>query len=121
MPKTEPRSELVYDWSIGETGWGDDMNANLARIGRFGFHLTVIDRDLTEPPETPTHGDAYIVGAGATGDWDGHDDDVAIYDTGDWVFGTPRGGWTAVVLDEKKVVGYFEGEGWSTGVELDPT
>ena len=61
MPaSTETRSGLFYGWSLGESGWNAQMDANLLRIGRFGFHLTVKDRDLdrsariTWPPVTPT-------------------------------------------------------------------
>jgi len=35
--------------------------------------LNILDRDLTGPPGGESEGDAYIVAATATGDWDGED------------------------------------------------
>lgn len=60
----------------------------------------VIDKDLTSPPGAPSEGDIYIVGGSATGDWNGQDDDLAIYQDGAWVFVTPLNGWIAWVNDE---------------------
>ncbi|HEX7128595.1 MAG TPA: DUF2793 domain-containing protein, partial [Rhodanobacteraceae bacterium] len=76
MASTEPRSGLKYAWGTGFNGWGDDMNANLLLLGRFGFHLSVKDRTTTTPPATPADGDTYIVGASATGAWSGKDNQV---------------------------------------------
>jgi hypothetical protein len=63
---------------------------------------TVIDKDLTVPPGSPSDGDAYIVGTtdSSSGDWQGHDDDVAYYQSSGWVFATPIEGWLAYVQDE---------------------
>jgi len=44
--------------------------------GRFRA-ISVKDKDLTAPPGAPAEGDSYIVGAAATGLWDGHDDEIA--------------------------------------------
>ena len=49
---TEPRSGLFYGWALGENNWKEGMDANLLHIGRFGFHLSVKDRDLTTPPSS---------------------------------------------------------------------
>jgi len=32
---TEPRSGLKYGWSLGESGWNADMDANLTAVGLF--------------------------------------------------------------------------------------
>jgi len=48
-----------------------------------------IDNALTTPPATPAEGDMYIVAAGGTGDWLGHDTDLAIYVNSVWLFVTP--------------------------------
>lgn len=71
----------------------------------------VIDKDLTTPPASPSEGDIYIVGASATGAWDGQDDDVAIYQDGGWVFVTPSDGWIAWVTDESTLYVYESGWG----------
>lgn len=118
MPaSTEPRSGLKHGWSLGESGWGADMNANLLRIGRFGFHLSVKDRDLTAPPGTPTAGDMYIIAATPTGAWAGHAAEVAIWDGAAWVFGVPRTGWLAYIEDEQKL-SIFRAGAWSAGISI---
>lgn len=60
----------------------------------------VIDKDLTAPPGSPVEGDIYIVGASATGAWATHDNNLAIYQSGAWVFIIPLDGWIAWVNDE---------------------
>lgn len=118
MPSsTEPRSGLVYGWSLGESGWNTGMDANLLKIGRFGFHLSVKDRDLATPPASPAAGDTYIVAASPTGAWVGHATHVAVWDGTAWQFGTPRTGWIAHIEDEAKLCAFRSGA-WSTGVAL---
>jgi hypothetical protein len=113
MPaQIEPRSGLFWGWDLGESGWKPGMDANLLKLGRFGFHLSVKDRDLVAPPGSPAAGDTYIVAASATGDWAGMDGQVAIWDGAAWQYGTPRKGWTAYLEDEDVRVTY-KGTGWS--------
>ena len=118
MPSsTEPRSGLQYGWNLGENGWNTGMDANLLSIGRFAYHLSVKDRDLTAPPGGPTEGDSYIVGPAATGAWATHDGKVAFWSGSAWVFGIPRIGWVAYVEDEEKLIAYKSG-GWSAGISI---
>lgn len=114
---TDPRSGIKHGWSLGESGWNEDMDGNLLLIGQAGFHLSIKDRDLTAPPGSPTAGDAYIVGASATGDWASQDDDVAVYDGVEWVFYTPRIGYIAYLEDEEKLTA-FKAAGWSAGIAI---
>lgn len=108
----EPRSGLNYGWSLGESGWHVGVNENWTRIGRFGFHLSVKDRDLSAPPGSPAAGDSYIVAASATGDWAGKDGQVAVFAGTDWVFGEPRAGWKSYVEDEAVLV-VWSGSAWT--------
>ena len=58
--------------------------------------LTVESRTLTAPPATVSGdvGKRWIVAASATGDWAGHDDDIALCTAaGLWRFITPREGF----------------------------
>jgi hypothetical protein len=113
MPaQIEPRSGLFWGWDLGESGWKPGMDANLLRLGRFGFHLSVKDRDLVAPPGSPAAGDTYIVAASATGAWAGKSDQVAIWDGTAWQYGVPRKGWTAYLEDEDIRVTY-KGTTWS--------
>lgn len=111
---TEPRSGLFYGWALGENNWKDGMDANLLRIGRFGFHLSVKDRDLTTPPTTPAAGDTYIAAATSTGAWTGKDGQIAVWSGTEWVFATPRSGWKAFIEDEQ-VMSVYNGTSWPIG------
>jgi len=114
---TEPRSGIKYGWSLGESGWNSDMDANLKAIGRFAYHLSIKDRDLTAPPGSPTPGDTYIPAATATGAWAGKEKQIAIWDGSAWVFGVPREGWVASIDDEDLMIRY-DGSAWSTGISF---
>lgn len=113
----EPRSGLNYGWSLGENNWNTGMDNNLLWLGRFGTHLSVLDRNLSTPPGSPASGDTYIVGSSATGDWATHEGHVAIWDGSAWVFGIPRIGWIAYIEDEE-VLSAFKAGGWSAGVAI---
>ncbi|WP_158083548.1 DUF2793 domain-containing protein [Manganibacter manganicus] len=75
--------------------------------------LTVIDRDLTEPPDTNAEGDRYIVALSASGEWQGQDSRVAIWRDGAWQFLTAGIGWRAWIVDEEVLV-YWSGSAWET-------
>jgi len=70
----------------------------------------VEDRDLTTPPGSPSSGQVYIPKATATGSWAGHEDDLAIYDSG-WVFLTPDEGWIVYLQDEDLMI-FWDGTYW---------
>jgi hypothetical protein len=88
-------------------------NEALARLD-LAVQLAVIARDLTTPPASPAQGDRYLVPAGATGDWAGQHDRIALRDMGAWVFQTPVAGWTARVLTEDTLIRY-DGTAWAEG------
>ncbi len=73
-------------------------------------NLAVKDRNLSAPPGGLADGDVYIVADSATGDWAGHDRELALYADGAWQFISPKAGWKAFVVDELAFV-Y-----WSTDV-----
>ena len=74
----------------------------------------VSTRTNTSPPLDPTEGDRHIVAAGATGDWAGQDHSIALFETGVWVFYTPKPGWKVHVLSEGQDA-TFNGSSWATG------
>jgi hypothetical protein len=57
--------------------------------------LAVLDSGLADPPASPADGDRYIVAAGATGAWSGHDGEIAAWTDGAWAFAAPQSGWLA--------------------------
>ena len=73
---TDPNLGLNYGWTLGESGWGAGMDANLKRLGAV-VSLSVKDRDLATPPASPVNGDRYLIPAGATGVWSGKTDQIA--------------------------------------------
>ncbi len=75
------------------------------------LQFSVIDRDLTGPPGSPSEGDQYIPAATATGDWATFEDDIAIYVDGGWQFLAPQEGWRAWLRDEDIEV-HWTGSAW---------
>ncbi|MET0568135.1 MAG: DUF2793 domain-containing protein [Hyphomicrobiaceae bacterium] len=73
--------------------------------------LAVLDRGLTAAPSSPVDGDRYIVAAGATGSWSGHDDEIAAWQDGVWAFFAAGEGWLAWVADEAALLA-FDGADW---------
>lgn len=115
MPaSTEPNSGIKYGWDLGESGWNLEMDSNLKKIGRV-MQLSVIDRDLTAPPASPADGDRYIIAAGATGAWAGHDNKVAVWEAAAsaWIVYAPFKGWVGYVEDEDVAVRY-DGTAWQS-------
>lgn len=117
MSTTDPRSGIIYGWAFDDSTWAGEMDANLARIGRFAFHLSVKDRDLTSPPATPTAGDCYIVASGGSGAWASQDTKVVVWTGSAWAVGTPRVGWLCYIEDEMKMSVYRSGA-WSSGISI---
>ena len=69
----------------------------------------VESRTIGVPPAAPLLGDAYIVGAGASGAWSGHDDEIAAWQAGAWLFYDPAPGWQVYVKGEKAIVAFDSG------------
>jgi hypothetical protein len=83
---------------------------DLVLHGEYFDALNILDRDLTAPPGGESNGDTYIVGSSATGDWTGHDGEIAAYSDTEWHFRSPRGGMVAFIIDEKEWFGYSSEE-----------
>ena len=79
--------------------------------------LSVISRALTLAPEAPAEGDSYIVGAPGTGLWADHDDEIAAYRDGAWLFFPPMAGWRAWIGEENLLVVY-DGAVWTPACSL---
>ncbi|WP_075223169.1 DUF2793 domain-containing protein [Acuticoccus yangtzensis] len=75
--------------------------------------LSVLDRDLADPPSSPSDGDRYIVASGGSGAWSGWDLNVAYYVDGAWMRLVPRAGWRTWVEDEGVLL-VFDGSSWVT-------
>jgi len=100
-----------YVDSVGGDGGSNDLGP-------------VLDKDLTAPPGGESVGDKYIVGSSATGDWSGHDDDVAEVSSTSpttWSFTTPVDGNHAWVTDEAKDYTFSSGSWNPTGSSISHT
>lgn len=75
--------------------------------------LTLESSGATTPPVSPDEGQAWALGAGATGDWGGHDGQIATWRGGGWLFVAPREGWIAWVRDLTELQ-VWSGGGWVT-------
>lgn len=73
--------------------------------------LVVQSADNITPPASPSAGDRHIVAAGATGDWAGQDQMIALMDNGSWQFFTPQEGWRADVVTTATEM-RFDGNTW---------
>lgn len=116
MPSTDPNLGLAYGWTLGESGWHTEMDANLKRLGAV-VGLSVTSRTVTTPPASPAEGDRYIVPSGATGDWAGRTGQIAVRINGAWEYHAPRVGWVCYVEDEDKLA-LYKATGWSAGIPV---
>ena len=67
--------------------------------------------DLPTPPVSPSPGQWWVVGAGATGAWAGQARAIAVWTAGGWLFATPQNGWRAWVMDRGHMC-RFDGTDW---------
>ncbi|UIJ71073.1 DUF2793 domain-containing protein [Aurantimonas sp. HBX-1] len=72
-------------------------------------HLAVASRGAAEPPSAPAEGVRYLVAAGASGVWAGHDGQIASLDGGAWRFHAPAEGWRCWVADEALLLVHADG------------
>lgn len=75
----------------------------------------VISATVAAPPGAPDFGDAYLVAAGATGAWAGHEDEIAIFTARGWRFRTKQIGALVFVRDEEGFWHVGDDDLWHTG------
>jgi len=117
MPeKIAPNLSLSYGWTPrsggtpGDSGWGNPVSNNFKKIDAL-LGLSVLSVTATTPAVTD-NGTRYIVPAtGATGDFVGQGNKVAVRVEGAWNFYTPARGWLAEVAATGQIV-KFDGTAW---------
>ncbi len=92
-------------------------NETFARLDTL-VQMSVLDKDLTAPPGSPSEGDCYIVAAGATGAWAGNDKAIARHEDGAWRFLTVPTGSLVWVQDEEAIYVYSGSGGANWGPAL---
>lgn len=73
--------------------------------------LVADSRSGTTPPPAPSEAQCFIVAPGATGDWAGQDEQIALRESGVWIFIAPQSGWIAMVTDTMELA-VFDGAAW---------
>lgn len=83
------------------------------------FPYAVLDKDETAPTDTTSPsailGDAYLVPAGASGEWGSYEDYIAIYTSRGWRYVAPFDGMFIHVDDEDAFYHYDNTNGWQKG------
>jgi hypothetical protein len=82
-----------------------------AMVGIGEFKDSVLDKDLTTPPVSPTNGDRYIIPANATGAWADKTGQIAQYVTNAWVFTVVIEGMCCYV-DDEDLLYIYSGSTW---------
>ena len=77
--------------------------------------LQSVDASASVPPAGPADGAKYRVQAGASGDWSGHDDDIAIQIGGAWHFVAPKNGMNLFDREAENTLHY--NSGWKSAAE----
>lgn len=102
------------------TNGGDAVNKDHvdSLIQGLDWQDSVLD-ELDTPPDSTAMGDRYLVTATATGDWAGHEDDIAEWDGSVWNFTTPNTGF-AVWIEYIGIQKTYNGSTWvSFGSTVD--
>lgn len=93
------------DWTGAQgTPWVS-VNQALRILDAFARYSAIEDRDLTAPPGSCDDGAAYLIDATATGDWLGHDGELAIA-----VGEDAANGWYFVVVEKEGTQLYIRDE-----------
>lgn len=75
----------------------------------------VVADSLDSPPSSPEDGSAYRVLGNAIGEWNGRDDNIALWIAGAWEFTAPTDGMTT--FDQASMVQLQYENGWQTALE----
>jgi len=71
-----------------------------------GFIGDVIEKQTT-PPVSPNEEDTYLVIAIATGEFTGHENDIAYFRFGEWIFVTPETSCRIWIANENLMYRWF--------------
>jgi hypothetical protein len=86
------------------------VNEAIARLDAVA-QLRMESMVLATPPTAAEDGEAYLVPIGATDEWFGQDNRIAIYSNNSWTFLVTKVGWKAWIVDEEKEK-RFDGSDW---------
>lgn len=106
-----PKLGLLVDGAMGEEHY-DELMAMWRALDAL-IQLNVLAMTLNTPPGSPADGDTYIVADSATGDWAGHDTEIARWSgvVEAWEFYVPMEGWYAYNVEDGERY-LFDGAAW---------
>lgn len=78
------------------------------------LHAAVEEMPRNAPPESPSEGQAWIVGTNPTGDWAAKEDKLALWSNGGWRFVDPMAGMSVWVRSAGYWI-HWLGSTWSNG------
>lgn len=121
MATTFEARNNVATFDLDDNGVHTLLNDNLNKLALF-VGLSVIDKDLTTPPGSPSDGDSYLIPSGATGAWAGHTDKIAVWRAplSAWELRDPsvnEAKLLCFIEDENRLV-VWNGTNWNLGVTL---
>lgn len=112
LGSSSPRHGLPY-LHPGQAQKEFFVNEALARLDAL-VQASVLD-ERAQPPSDPQPGDAHLVAAGATGEWQGADDAIAVYQGSAWLFQPPTQRASVRRIDTGQICIYSNG--WSMAAE----
>jgi len=75
----------------------------------------------SDPPSSPTEGEAFLVAAGASGEWTGAEGRLALRIGGGWTFREPPAGLVALMHDERRLAVHHPGLGFVPALAVGET
>lgn len=98
----------LEEWAESQAQPQITVNTALRWLEAFA-QLSVFSQSSMAPPPSPSDGALYIVPDGATGEWAGHDGQIALYLSTAWAYKTAPPGSMAYVQDEDAYFKYAPG------------
>ncbi len=106
-----------------------DPDLAAPRSRAFAFHfvmesvqdfIAVEDATISDPTTlTPVRDQKWIIGTTATGAWATHDEELALWDGGAWLFATPSEGWRFYSKTQDQLY-LYDGANWIVDLIIPP-
>lgn len=80
------------------------------------LHHATVQGTASAAPASPVEGQCWLVGTGATGEFEGHDAHLACWQQGQWIFVAPVDGMT--VFDRTAMQRLYYKVGWQKAVSV---
>lgn len=78
---------LLFAGQSQKEGYVNEITARLD-----GLLHCAIEAEQAAPPASPEDGQSWLIAAGASGDWSGRSGQIAMRQSGNWLYASPRDG-----------------------------